>query len=356
MNLGSVRASWQEKVFVHVQSASASWSSAPASLFYNPAGFGVRDAIFMLPVNNNVDIKMGLEQINQRKLTGRSYRTTHAYGHEFLHGVYNPSTSLDFDVTATNLIWALWTLCQDGTSEGASPSFVKTFGNYTSSTCEAWVCVGQYKEDTDNPALYGGIAQSINLTVSKDQPLRATVEVLGAVFDDSTFTGATASTSLDDSVPLLCKDLTVKYDVLGGDSPAATSTNGFSLTISNNAERTFYNSGTCSGYVLNDLDVTGSVFIPWSAAEGGTNTILDDLKAATGFPTDNKLWFYWGTSPTAVPGLGELQIKLNIINQEPTWTNNVEMGWETPFTNASDGTNAFEILLAGDDAKDWPIV
>ena len=353
--MGSVRAGWQEKVFVHVQSASASWSSAPASLFYNASHFGVRDAIYMLPVNNGIDIKMGLEQINQRKIQGRSYRTTGVYAHEFLHGVYNPSTSLDFDVTATNLIWALWTLCQDGSSEGSASPYIKTFANYTTSTCEAWVCVGQYKEDSDNPALLGGIAQSINLTVSKDQPLRATVEVLGAVFDDDTMAGSTASTLLDDSVPLLCKDLTVQYDTAAGNTPATTSTNGFNLTLSNNAERTFYNSGTCSGYVLNDFDVTGSVFIPWSAAEGGTNTILDDLKAAAGFPTDNVMHMWWGHAPGTPPVAGELQIVLNTINQEPTWTNNVEMGWEVPFTNANDGTNSFSLLLVDADDTDWAI-
>ena len=320
-------APWMQRVFVE------SISSTPVSPFVG-AGFGVTEDIYALAVNETPAFSNG--RTNQHKRTVRGGESQ-LQTSDVDKGSESPSVSFTFDVTYKNIIWALWILFQNGTTQDAFKSAQKYFSPYTSSDCERWCAFGMSVSNTSGEAqyIYNGIVKSLTLSTAKNIPLRAEVQIIGQTLEYAQDPTSWVTT-LDSTAPLLYKDINASN--IG----AASSVNltGYTVSITNNAQYDYStnNLDYSRKFTLGDLEISGSVFMPWGQPGSyGAYSPYTDFNTIT----DNYLDFYYGSTVPdgSVPDPEEFGIRLNVLFNEPAWTNNVELGWDLSFKGFDDTSN-----------------
>jgi len=340
-----IAAQWMQRVFVE------SISSSPKSPFSSP-GLGVTENIYLLAVNETPSFSNGRSNQHTRTVKGGESQPQTS---DVDSGAVNPSVSFSFDVTYKNIVWALWSLFQNGSTEYGAGDLPKHFRPYTSSDCERWCAVGLSISNTggefgdgDGQYIYNGIIRSLSLSTEKNIPLRANIEVIGQQLEYDKDPTSWIST-MDSTVPFLYKDLNASN--VG--SYSSVNLSGYTIKITNNAQPVYRanNLAYSSGFKLGDLEISGSVFMPWGqpSSYGGYDPYTD----FNGI-TDNYLDIYYGvTVPDgSTPSTGDFGIRLNVLFKEPAWTNNVEMGWSIPFEGFDDGTNS-SIYCHIADGIDW---
>lgn len=272
-------------------------------------------------LTNHPSIAEGLTIIDQRKTTGLSQRYT-TTGYEFQEGTKVPVFNPEFDGNCWNLALILWSFFQNGASEsGLADPYTISYVPYTDGDVdECWLTwVRKLSTGSNSHRLTGAICNSITFTMETGGALKVSANFMGKTLEkdhdpaDDNFTFAAKA-------PLLFQDSTVKLDTV------ATAIPSISITLTNNLVPKLNNVQTVSKFVLNDLDVTGSITIP-----GLNNT--QAAKFASG--TDTLLDIQWGDLDTA----GDLKISVNMRYTGEGLEGDDELNLACPFVGAYDGTN-----------------
>jgi len=311
-----------------VPADTSAWNDPTVATTFVVNSIGVASNIYGIPLLNRPDFSPGQEIIDQRKAIGVPFRNT-AAGYEFQQGNRLPSVVYEFDVTKRNIVPFLWTLFQKGTSEGEATVYLKTFSSYSEGNedCEAYLCLlkKMTSEDTNSHIIGGAIAHTITLSAESGMPLKANCEMFGYnMADDFDFNAQASIIDYDSTAPLLWANATIK---LAG---TAINTQGFNMTIKNNAVPKFYNSKHPNKYVLGDITVEGTITLPWSSATVGGNAQIDNFVNGT----DATLSIYWGNETPSADG--DFKILTNIRYNNAAVVGEDELGIELPFIAAKD--------------------
>ncbi len=294
------------------------------------------NASFGIPLLNFPNFEPGTQTINQRKAVGTSYRRSGGCL-EFQQGASIPATSFEFDVSAANIGYFLWSLFQTSAFEGADP-YPKYFVPYESATTEMWLTLVRKlaaNGTASSHRIVGAIVKSITLSANEGENLKATVEFQGYSFESNR---DTTSDTFDFSSAscLQWQNAVVTLDGHTVNIP------GFSLTISNNALTKFYDNATAVRHDVGEFTATGTLTIPWAAADEGANVQLDAFAAGTA----SRLVIYWGNGELADANT-ELSIIAHIRRTGATVQGDDEIVTEIPFECASeDYSSAVTTTLA----------
>lgn len=329
----------QSEDVYHVQFQKTSISTA--GTFASGADYGLGAAgTFAIPLTNHPHLEPGPQIIDQRKATGVAYRRTGA-GYEFQQGHLMPVFTYEFDANADTLAGFFTLLFQSGVTEGASTPFTKTCVPYTSNGCTWWGAAMRKMSAAaaDSHAIHGCIVRSLTLSAETGGALKASVELIGHTHTTAFDYDATPATSTFGAVnPLLWKDA----GSVAGMYVASTEVHlpGFELTFTNNATPVYYDQTEPVKYVLGDLDVTGTITIPWSQATEGANTPLDNFISGA----DTALHIWWGTYAGTADD--DVSFKVNMRYTGAEVGGEPETGTTLPFLHAYDGTNNVEVKIS----------
>jgi len=285
------------------------------------------DAIFGIPLLNQPSFSPGTQIINNRKAVGTSYKQTGACK-EFQQGVAIPSTSWEFNVSASNIGYFLWSLFQSTAHESATTPYPKYFFPYETATTEMWLTLVRKLAPAGTPSshrIVGAVVNSITLSAEEGQMLKATVEFQGYSFESNRDVGTADAFTFSTAA---CLPYSSAVITLGGHT---VNLPGFSITITNNALTKFYDNATAVRHDLGELVVTGSFQMPYAAADEGSNVQLDAFINGTA----SRLVIYWGNGEIADADT-ELSIITHIRRTDASMTGEDEILTEVSFEGASE--------------------
>jgi len=303
------------------------WSDLYGVGFQTTSISTAASASFGIPLLNHPSFSPGTQTINQRKAVGTSYRRTGSCL-EYTQGASIPTTSFEMDVSAKNISLFLWSLFQTSSFQGAGATYPKYFVPYEDSTTEMWLTlVRKLAEDTDanSHAIAGAIVKSITLSAEEGQHLKATVEFQGYSFSSAYDTAGDTFTFHAASC-LLWQNAVVTLDGHTVNIP------GFEMTISNNALTKFYDNATAVRHDVGEFTVTGSIKMPYAAADEGSNVQLDKFAAGTA----SRLVISWVNSGELADADGELTIIAHIRRTDVVVEGEDEIISSVSFECASD--------------------
>jgi hypothetical protein len=331
-------------------------SSIAATHAFGTGVIGIATNKYAYPLVGHVNFDAGQTVIDQRKATGLPYRRTGA-GYEYQQGVKSPTTTWEFDANAYNLALPLWLLFQKGTTEAsAGASSVKTYESYTCTTgveMETFAALLKRMECGtvgSSQRILGAIVRSITFTAESNNPLKASVEFVGADIS-VTYSAENAVFTFDTNDPLIwgSSDANVYVSPAGNSPGTAINVDTWSVTISNNSVAKQYEKDTVQKFIMQDFSVEGTIKIPWGAAAGGGGTLVDDL--ITG--DDMYIAIYWGSKTGASSGDFALMLNARITAVEMSYDD--EVAQDITFSGAYDGTNPPAQIVLHDGAVDRSI-
>ena len=310
--------------------------------FENDRSIGVTTNVYGMQLLNQPNFDSGQMTVKQRKATGFAYWRGDT-GFEFQQEKRAPITTYEFDVTKQNLPLFLWLLFQKGTSQGAvGTGYLKTCVPYGEGESDTEVCAVLLKKMSttaaDSHVIGGAIVKSITLSCSESAPvLKASVELIGYnMVTNYDFNAGPNIIEYDSSTPLLWQNASIKM------AGQAVNLPGFTLTVTNNAVAKFYDNPHPVKYVLNTVEGTGSITVPWADTYAGSNEAIDNFIAGT----DSLLQIWWGTE---TPGAdGDVKIEVNCRYTGAAVGGDDEVIIECPFDAVHDGTNNAIRIYAAD--------
>ena len=298
----------------------------------------------ILATEREIDISLGLEQINKRKASGHSYQRT-GDGRDFRKGNQLPMISLPFDGSADNMTLLLATLFQNVTKSG---TYINQFDPYATSAQRSiktgdaanfyslTLSKNQTSTGDKNEYISGCIARSMSIGSRRGEPTAVTADIVGMTYDtledQSGLTGPVSWTEFGKKV-IMHFDWT-KAELAGVEIDLES----WNITINNNAFAKYGVSQTPTEWLLGDLDITCELVFP--------RDFDADYKALIKSDTDYLFEIYKGSKTGATAE--DFYIKCNFVPDNPT--DGDTDGMKT-FTmsgpGADDGTNpAIQIINA----------
>ncbi len=335
----SLRVKWMDQ-YAAVLNTTGIGTTAPFTI----GSMGIATSKYAIPLIGNPDINPGQEIIDQRKAIGIAQRSVGTGHCEFLQGTKMPTTTWEFDGNAYNLPIFLWTLFQKGSTEDVgADKFIKIFNPATASEgaeCEAWLNVLRKMEEgssANSIRAYGMIARSMTLSSEGFSPLKVSVELVGAGYEN-TFDAGDALFTYDSNCGLVWGGTSGATATLGG---STVQLDGFEITVSNNAIARHYGQNTVQKFVTGDITVEGSITVFWGDTNHGQGDQITDFINGT----DQQLIIYWGSADGT--SVGDLAIKANIRYTGAEVIAEDEIATTLPFIGVYDGTNnAIDIIVA----------
>ena len=330
--MGDPLAGWQDQYYMI---ATTAITDSPDFAIATRGAYGSGGGQVFL--RNHPTFSLGQEAVASRKATGKSYLMKDASVRiERSLGVQNPTTTYEMDWDNESAFIPLHSLFQTDVAAATGATTVKTFAPYSGATVTNLASLLRFTESSKCHQIDGAIARSITISGEEGDSVQISTEWVGADMTTAvtvTPAGWTTGESLDF---LLFKDM---YCATGATSVSGNEVDivGFDITITNNAVSKHYNNYTMQRHILGDFEVTGSIRIPWSSTNWGTNTLLTKLKDGNDF----LLYLYWGTCANAVPAAnGDMSITLNIENDSVELSGGEEEAInEISFTGIYDGTS-----------------
>ncbi len=333
----------------------------PATTITSTHAFGtgvisINDDVYAYPLVGHPNFDPGQTVIDQRKAVGIATRRT-GPGFEYQQGVKSPVTTWEFDANAYNLVLPLWLLFQKGTTEAASgASFVKT---YIAPTCTTGVEMEQFGvllkrmecgSVTSAQRILGAVVRSITFTAESNTPLKVSVEFVGADIGVA-YNAQNAVLTFDTNDPLIwgASSTEVKIDPAGGGAGTEINVDSWSVTISNNVIGKQYGQSTVQKFIVQDFTVEGTIKVPWGAAAGGKNVLVEDLISGD----DMYMSLSWGSITGASSGDFAIILNVRITNVE--MSHDDEVAQDITFSGADDASLSAVQIILHDGAQDRSI-
>ena len=313
----TMRVPYQDIYFIDTSTditAAADWS-----------GTGLGASVYNLLPTNKPDLLSGKVVNDVRKATGLSQRRT-GDGYEFTMLHEEPSISgLTVELNRQVLGLWMWLLLQSGVSQDADP-YEKTGIPYTDSDCEIFCSIGRLLDaGAYSHRIDGAIIKSLTVSGSSGGVLTMSADFIGRDFSDTVDLSGVATTAVAE-VPVLFQELATTLDT------NAIELDSFELTITNNAERRYYDNPLCTKIVLGNLEVSGNFTMPWTQTNESKNTAMTDFLAG------NDMLLVIATTPASTD---DVSFSVNArYTGDPTLSPDaVEHMLNIPFIGAYDGTN-----------------
>lgn len=280
----------------------------------------------MFPINKP-DLLSNMRISDVRKATGISQRFTGTAGTEYNVTVAEPSISgVEMELIPSHMTLLLWLLFQTGSSQAGASPYTYTNIPYSDFSCEQYCSIGRLLDaGAHSHQMDGCIITSMTISGEEGGILTVSCDFIGESLNTDADLAAVPQTA-SNLAPVLFQD--ISSVTLGG---SAIDLISFSITITNNATRRFYDSAAAERYSLGALDVSGTITIPWDQTNFSKNLASDAFIAGS----DNLLVISSGSGAT------QFDITANIRqNAEPTLPSDGNDHTITiPFVGAADSSS-----------------
>lgn len=296
----------------------------------------------ILATEREINIDVGLEQINKRKASGLSYQQV-GDGQDMRKGNQTPVVTLPFDGHADNTALLFASFFQNVTESGAGP-YVYQFDPYTTTnhrsiksgdTTPGFYGFTLLKSNENSnslgESLAGSVVRSITIGSTRGEPMSVSAEIVGMTYASTVDVSTGSFTEFGKKV------------IMHFDWDAATlATNAkdfesWSITMTNGAYNKFGINQTPQEHLLNNLEIDFECTFPWDSV---------DYKASAKNNLDFLFEIYKGSKTGASAEDFYLQCNFELVTAEQGETEGMKT-WSLTGKGGSDGTNpAIQIITA----------
>jgi len=297
------------------------------------------DGMPIVYLRNHPTFELNKGIISARKATGRPYLIKGGSTRiERTPGTVAPTTSFEIDFDQDSCWIPLYTFFQALGSGLAATGHtaIQTFQPYTSASTTAYASLLRVLEEGQSHQIVGAIPNSITIKGEEGDSIQMTVDWTGADMVTGQSSAVANWTTSDSETFLLFQDMTCLYESTGSTNGTAEQTVdlvGFEITMTNNIVAKHYDNPSIQRYILGDLEVTGTLRVPWSSSSGGKNDFITRLYRGDDF----KVVLYWGAATPATDGDVAISLNIEVDTAQPTGGEDEAIN-EVAFTGVYDGT------------------
>jgi len=310
----AIRTAWQDLYGIQMDTGATLATHLAGSPTYDAAsdigilGDGTANGKFALPLTSHPNYKAPTGSVDARQARGIAER--HAREYNIVQTGDPVEFTLDMNGNAYNISAFIALLLQNGVSEAATvntnganlltgiPYTLADVNNYAYLSRSLQPVGGGKSIDA---LIKGAICSGLQITGQQGAVLQIQPTIRAASWEQADLSAVAGPTdnlanSFSDIVPLKFQDSTIafydEYTNPGTPVWVEVYTPNISLNIVNNAIFNFYNNNKASVAILDNLEVTGSIEVPFSQDAVGDNYMIQ--RFLSGEPV--KIAWFWGQS------------------------------------------------------------
>lgn len=280
---------------------------------------------------NHPDFECGLEIIESEKDSSFAYTIKGGTNRiERTPGVLFPNVPFETSLDCLSGFIPLLTLFQMPTT-GFDDETYKTFIPYSSNSIQYFASLLRTTEEGKSYNVIGAIAQVVTLSGMDGEEAKIATDWAGADISTGASSSVVTWAPSYSRTPLLFQNLTCAYD----STSQTMDLESFEIVITNNAKHPTYNSTAVSRHILGDLEVSGTIRVPWSSTIGGQNEFISKMLAGDTIT----LYIWWGNRTPSTDGDFSITLNIELDSSNTNSSDNEEAVNEVAFVGVYNGTN-----------------
>jgi|GEM_PF-1802462 len=318
-------AGWQDAYYLVGSTAITETPSFSADTCLGEYGEG-HPQVF---TKNHSEFESGLAIIESNKVSSFAYKIKGGNTNliERAVGAFFPIDPIETSLDCLSGFLSFLTLFQMPNTGFANETY-KTFIPYSTNYVRYYSSLLRTLEEGDSYQVDGAVAQTVTISGSEGEDISISTDWAGARVSTGASVAVCGWSNSASRTPLLFQDLTCAYE-----STAQTvNLESFEITITNNATHPTYNRNAVARHILGDLEVAGTLKVPWSSTIGGKNEFITRLLSGERM----LVYLWWGN---LVPSQdGDFVITMNIEVNTSLLDSSDEDSNEVSFVGVFDGT------------------